>query len=83
MKKVSEVKFGHQGPNKRKDWFFINTLDMQYTNGMEKAMYGAHGVGYETYKRQHQVRVTIEKKREKEYVLSQRVKSGLERKIHS
>lgn len=46
-------------------------------------MYGAHGVGYETYKRQLQVRVLIEKKREKEYVLSQRLRSDLERKIHS
>ena len=28
---------------------------------MEKAMHGAHGVGYETYKRQHKVRMQVER----------------------
>lgn len=50
---------------------------------MEKAMHGAHGVGYETYKRKHDIRMLIEKKREKEYVLSQRLTSDIERKIHT
>ncbi|GIN70924.1 hypothetical protein J14TS2_13990 [Bacillus sp. J14TS2] len=49
---------------------------------MEKAMHAAHGVGYEVYKRQHDIRMTIEKKREKDYLRSQRVASDLERKIH-
>ncbi|MBS4205225.1 hypothetical protein [Lederbergia citrea] len=62
---------------------FINTLDIQYTNGMEKAMHGAHGVGYETYKQKHEMRMKIEKSREEEYLKSQRLISDLERKIHT
>lgn len=45
-------------------------------------MHAAHGVGYEVYKRQHQIRMTIEMKREKEYLRSQRVASDIERKIY-
>ncbi|HLU20959.1 MAG TPA: hypothetical protein VKZ77_00575 [Bacillaceae bacterium] len=46
-------------------------------------MYGAHGVGYERYKQEHEIRMQIEKKREKEYVASQQMTSNLGRKIHT
>ncbi|MEW9109383.1 hypothetical protein ACQCT6_00500 [Cytobacillus gottheilii] len=50
---------------------------------MEKAMRGAHGVGYEVYSRKHDVRMEVEEKRQKEYVESQRMVADLERKVHS
>lgn len=45
-------------------------------------MHAAHGVGYEVYKRHHKIRMTIERKREKEYLRSQRVASDIERKVY-
>lgn len=45
-------------------------------------MHAAHGVGYEVYKNKHDIRMRIEKEREKDYLRSQRVASDLERKIH-
>jgi hypothetical protein len=56
---------------------------MEYTNEMEKAMHGAHGVGYETYKRKHNVRMQVEKRRENEYIESRRMIADLDRKVHS
>ncbi|EDL62958.1 hypothetical protein BSG1_14198 [Bacillus sp. SG-1] len=56
---------------------------MEYTNEMEKAMQGAHGVGYETYKRNHDVRMRVEKRRENEYIESRRMIADLDRKVHS
>ncbi|MGD7024080.1 hypothetical protein ACQCVK_15875 [Rossellomorea vietnamensis] len=50
---------------------------------MEKAMHGAHGVGYETYKRKHNVRMQVEKRRENEYVESRRMIADLDRKVHA
>ncbi|WP_420796298.1 hypothetical protein [Bacillus methanolicus] len=49
---------------------------------MEKAMQAAHGVGYEVYCRKRDVRMRIEKKREKEYIKSQRMVADLVRKFH-
>ncbi|WP_205207647.1 hypothetical protein [Bacillus sp. P14.5] len=56
---------------------------MEYTNEMEKAMHGAHGVGYETYKRKHKVRMQVEKRRENEYIESRRMIADLDRKVHA
>ena len=50
---------------------------------MEKAMRGAHGVGYALYSQKHDVRLKVEKKRQEEYVKSQRMLADFERKIHS
>ncbi|WP_409251879.1 hypothetical protein V1502_17505 [Bacillus sp. SCS-153A] len=50
---------------------------------MEKAMQGAHGVGYETYKRNHDVRMRVEKRRENEYIESRRMIADLDRKVHA
>ncbi len=55
---------------------------MTYTGEMEKAMQGAHGVGYEVYKQKHQVRMQVEQKREQEYQESRRMISDLERMGH-
>ncbi len=62
---------------------FINQLHLNYTHGMEKAMRGAHGVGYALYSQKHDVRLKVEKKRQEEYVKSQRMLADFERKIHS
>ncbi|WP_203363199.1 hypothetical protein [Bacillus sp. REN10] len=51
----------------------FNSLNLTYTEGMEKAMHGAHGVGYEVYSRNHQVRMSVERQREKNYLKSRRI----------
>jgi hypothetical protein len=40
---------------------------------MEKAMHGTHGVGYEVYRRKHDVRMRVEKRREQDYLKSRRI----------
>lgn len=55
----------------RKDWFFIDPLKIQYTTDMEKALHGAHGIGYETYRRSCGKRIEVEMKRERDYAASQ------------
>lgn len=46
-------------------------------------MHGAHGISYEVYSMDHDARMKVEKKREKEYLRSQRMVADLERKLHS
>ncbi|BCB05498.1 hypothetical protein KH172YL63_36310 [Bacillus sp. KH172YL63] len=50
---------------------------------MEKAMHGAHGIGYEVYKRKHDVRMQVEKKREQDYKESRRMIAAFDRKVHA
>jgi len=40
---------------------------------MEKAMHGAHGIGYERYRRDNEKRIEVEQKREEEYQESRKV----------
>ncbi len=49
---------------------------------MEKAMLNAHGVCYEVYRRKHDVRMQVEKRREKEYLISRHIHAVLDRKIN-
>ena len=42
-----------------------------------------HGVGYETYKRKHEVRMQVEKRRENEYVESRRMIANSDSKVHA
>ncbi|WP_322422553.1 hypothetical protein [Jeotgalibacillus haloalkalitolerans] len=44
-------------------------------------MLSSHGVGYETYMRDHDVRMNVEMKREKEYKKSQDLVQELEGKV--
>jgi hypothetical protein len=53
---------------------------MNYTSEMEKAMHGAHKVSYATYSRKHEVRMRVERRREKEYIQSQRLVADIDRK---
>ncbi|UII55444.1 hypothetical protein LS684_17695 [Cytobacillus spongiae] len=46
-------------------------------------MHGAHGVGYELYRRKHEVRMRVEQKRQEDYVESQRMIADLDRKLNS
>jgi hypothetical protein len=46
-------------------------------------MRGAHGVGYEVYKRKHDVRMNVEERREQDYIESRRIVSDLGRRVHS
>ncbi|GIN89037.1 hypothetical protein J6TS1_09740 [Siminovitchia terrae] len=62
---------------KRKEWFFITPLKIQYTNEMEKALHGAHGIGYETYRHDCGKRIEVEKRREEEYVESKIVAENI------
>jgi aminoglycoside/choline kinase family phosphotransferase len=50
---------------------------------MEKAMHGAHGISYEVYSMNHDARMKVEKKREQDYIQSQRMVADLDRKVHS
>jgi hypothetical protein len=49
---------------------------------MEKAMYNAHGVGYEEYKRHHKVRLRVEKRRQKDYMNCRKMVADLDRLVH-
>ena len=62
---------------------FINQLHLNYTSEMEKAMHRAHGVGYQVYCLNQDVRISVEKKREQEYLKSQQIVAQFDRKIHS
>ncbi|EIJ77888.1 hypothetical protein MGA3_16096 [Bacillus methanolicus MGA3] len=75
-------KNNRQQAKKRREGFVISHLQLNYTSEMEKAMQAAHGVGYEIYCRKHDVRMRVEKKREKEYLKSQRMVADLVRKFH-
>ncbi|MFC0478283.1 hypothetical protein ACFFHF_24140 [Robertmurraya beringensis] len=66
-----------------RDGFIISQLRLNYTCEMEKAMYAAHGVGYETYGRKHKVRMKIEKVRQQDYLQSQRMIADLDRRVHA
>lgn len=66
-----------------KEWFPIHTLHLEYTEGMEKAMHSAHGVGYEVYMRRHKVRMNVEARREQDYKETQHLVADLERKIYT
>lgn len=46
-------------------------------------MYGAHGVGYETYSQRHEVRMKIERARQQDYLQSQRMIADLDRRVHA
>ncbi|KIL43706.1 hypothetical protein [Jeotgalibacillus campisalis] len=50
---------------------------------MEKAMQSSHGVGYETYMTQHEVRMEVEMKREEDYKKSQELIAELDSKLHN
>ncbi|MEH7324439.1 hypothetical protein V7200_15435 [Cytobacillus firmus] len=81
--KILDVKLNAEKHKNRKDWFIISQLQLNYTSEMEKAMQAAHGVGYEVYSRKHDIRMEVEKRREEDYLQSQRLVADLERKIHS
>ncbi|MGM7634224.1 hypothetical protein [Bacillus sp. Hm123] len=48
---------------------------------MEKAMHGAHGVGYEVYSQNHEVRMNVERQREEDYVNSRRMVAAVSRRF--
>ncbi|GAA0326874.1 hypothetical protein GCM10008967_16750 [Bacillus carboniphilus] len=50
---------------------------------MEKAMQQAHGIGYEVYSQKHEIRMKVERKREKDYIQSQRIVMEHDRKLFS
>lgn len=60
----------------------IHCLPLNYTSKMEKALLAAHGVCYEVYKRNHNVRMNVERRREQEYLKSQQMSADIERKFH-
>jgi hypothetical protein len=50
---------------------------------MEKAMQQSHGVGYSEYSRKLDVRIQVEKRREKDYEQCNQIVNNLQRKLHS
>jgi hypothetical protein len=49
---------------------------------MEKAMRQAHGVGYEVYSQNLEVRMKVEKKRERSYMKSNQILNDVNRRVH-
>ncbi|GHH96857.1 hypothetical protein [Neobacillus kokaensis] len=60
----------------------INQLKLNYTHDMEKAMYSAHGVCFADYSRKLDVRMKVERRREREYLQSQHILTNIEKKLH-
>lgn len=46
-------------------------------------MHGAHGISYEVYSIDHEARMEVEKRRERDYLQSQRMVADIDRKVHS
>ena len=67
---------------KLKGWFTINTLDLNVTSEMEKAMQLSHGVGYNEYSRNLDLRIEVEKVRDREHEQCNKMILELQRKIH-
>ena len=44
-------------------------------------MYQSHGIGYEVYCQKHDVRMKVEKRREKDYILSRQMLAILDRRL--
>lgn len=65
-----------------KGWFTINTLDLNVTSEMEKAMQLSHGVGYSEYSRNLDLRIEVEKVRDREHDQCNKMILELQRKIH-
>ena len=65
-----------------KGWFTINTLDLNVTSEMEKAMQSSHGIGYSEYSRNLDLRIEVEKERDREHVKCNKMVQDLQRKIH-
>ncbi|SIR26703.1 hypothetical protein SAMN05878482_103166 [Peribacillus simplex] len=65
-----------------KGWFTINTLDLHVTSEMEKAMQSSHGIGYSEYSRNLDLRIEVEKERDREHVKCNKMVQDLQRKIH-
>ncbi len=42
-----------------------------------------HGVGYEVYCQKQDIRLSVEKKREQDYIKSRQIVAQFDRKIHS
>jgi len=57
-------------------------IDLEYTPRMEKAMQQSHGIGYKEYERKFDNRITVEKRREKEYKQCKHLVASFDRKIH-
>ena len=50
---------------------------------MEKAMRQAHGVGYEVYSQNLDVRMEVEEKRERSYLKSNQIVNEMNRRVHT
>jgi hypothetical protein len=50
---------------------------------MEKAMHSAHGIGFEVYCNKHELRMKVERRREKEYLKSQRIIAHLDKRMYT
>ncbi|PLT28084.1 hypothetical protein [Peribacillus deserti] len=61
----------------------MNNLHLQVTHDMEKAMQQNHGIGYSEYSRDLDLRIEVEKKREKSYSKSHQITEELNRRMHT
>ena len=84
FRKISHVTIVYvQHPFQITEGFIIHCLNLKYTTEMEKALLGAHGVCYEVYRRKLKVRIQVEQRRERDYLLSQQMVSDLSTKLQN
>ncbi|WP_221408603.1 hypothetical protein [Peribacillus simplex] len=55
---------------------------MNVTSEMEKAMQSSHGIGYSEYSRNLDLRIEVEKERDREHEKCNKMVLDLQRKIH-
>lgn len=65
-----------------KEWFTIQSLDFTYTERMDQAFRGAHGVGLVDYQHNSKLRLKVEMERERDHELGQQMAAKLERQAH-
>lgn len=57
-------------------------IDLAYTPKMEKAMQQSHGMSYKEYESRLDKRMTVEKRREKEYEQCKRMAASIDQVIY-
>ncbi|HLG27891.1 MAG TPA: hypothetical protein VI423_08910 [Paenisporosarcina sp.] len=60
----------------------IQSLDFTYTERMDQAFRGAHGVGLSDYQHNSKLRLKVEMERERDHELGQQMAARLERQAH-
>ena len=55
------------GVKNRKEWFIISSEGLPYTEQMDHAFRGVHGFGYDELRNSQNLRMKVEKRRQRDY----------------